>query len=82
MPVLGNHRLYQILEHLVGANPGTGASNDVLSTTLTRLGRLENVKRPADPLRQLSLHSGRVPLDIDRPPWIREERLVRTVDIE
>jgi len=81
VPALGNHRLEQILLGLCAADISRESSG-ALNATLRALGRAENIRRPADPLRQLTLELVHVPLDADRLPSLVQRRAAATVQLE
>ena len=88
IPVLGAHRLHHILDAQTRwvdeptDDVERGARQDLQRKTLAALGHVYNLRNRNEPLRQLSLHVARVPLDAGRPPWLRDRRLICTADVE
>lgn len=84
LSMLGNYRGYNFLAQRAalaadGEGEGSGAE---LTTALRTVARLYNVQHPTDPLRRVAVSSMTIPLDDNRPPWVRDVRVIAAVDVE
>jgi hypothetical protein len=82
LPMLGVYRGYNLVTVHAPAADSPAGSDAALATAMRTAGRLYNLQHPGDPLVRLTMSRVTIPLDNRAPPWVRNQRVVASVEID
>lgn len=85
LPMMRRHRAYTMMCQRVSAADGvadTSPEHSELGVALLAVARLYNLRHLDDPLARLSVSRAAIPVDNTSPPWLRDVRVIATVEVE